>query len=352
MKSTSNKTIYGVIGAGSFGTAVANILAENGEVILYARRQVVIDSIQATGENRGQKMNPRVRMTNDLESLCQQCNIIFPVVPSSAFRKMMQSAAPFLKPHHILIHGTKGLNVLPPDGSETLQAGIPVSRMAVRTMSDIILEESVVLRVGCLSGPNLAKEIAQGQPAATVIASRFDEVIKHGQTALKSPRFRVYSSHDITGVELAGVLKNVMAIASGILNGLELGENAKAMLISRGLGEIVKIGKALGAKSQVFFGLAGIGDLIATCSSNLSRNFTVGHRLAKGEDLDHILETMKEVAEGVKTVKLAKSLCLHYGIKAPIVETLFQILYNKQGMAESMQYLMTNDLSVDADFWE
>ncbi len=348
-KNSSNRKIYGVIGAGSFGTAMSNIIAENGDVLIYARRKEVCDAINVGRENRGQKMKQNIRATNDLQEVCESCNLIFPVVPSANFRQMMKDASPFLNPHHLLIHCTKGLNVTM-DNQKELQPGDKVRREHIRTMTDIMREESIVIRLGCLSGPNLAREIAMGQPAATVVASRFKEVVEAGKVALKSPRFRVYGSYDVIGVELAGVLKNVMAIASGILYGLGMGENAKAMLITRGLSEIVKLGTALGADTKAFFGLAGIGDLIATCSSTLSRNFTVGHRLAKGEKVSAILDTMNEVAEGVKTVKMAKGLVLQYGLESPIVDTLFNIIYQDQSISDGIQYLMNHSFDTDVDF--
>jgi len=346
----SQQQPFGVIGSGSFGTAIANILAENGPVLLYTRKPQVVSNIMQKGVNKGQQMHPNVRPTLQLEEVCTSCDLIFPVVSSKGFRDMMKNAAPYLKPRHILIHCTKGLNLALPNG-QAFERKQPLKRDYIRSMSQIIREESVVLRIGCLAGPNLARELAEGQIAATVIASRFVEVIEKGKAALKSHRFRVYGSHDIRGVELAGVLKNIMAIASGILAGLGLGENAKAMLIARGLGEMVKIGKVLGTNARSFLGVAGIGDLVATCSSPSSRNYTVGYRLAKGEKLEQIIEDMNEVAEGVNTVQLAKGIALQYNLELPIVETLFEVLYEGTTIPKAMSRLMEHKLDVDADFW-
>lgn len=338
---------YGVIGSGSFGTAVANILAQNGDVLIYTRRQEVHDAIKIERFNRKQKVHERVIPTLNLQDVCEQCKLIFPIVPSANFRAMMKTAAPYLQADHILIHGTKGLNVqLPPNGDKNVVRG-----KYIKTMTDIILSESIVRRVGCLSGPNLSAELAKGQPAATVVASRFNEVIEAGKQALKTPRFRVYGASDVRGIELAGVLKNMMAIASGILHGMGWGENAKAMLITRGLREMVILGKALGADIRAFFGLAGIGDLIATCLSVLSRNFKVGYRLAQGESIEQILSNMNEVAEGVKTVKIAKNLSNYYGLELPIADALYDILYNHQPIQTSIAKLMQHEFDVDADFW-
>lgn len=348
---------FGVIGSGSFGTAMANILAENGQVLIHTRREEVYHNFTDRRFNRRQQVHKNVTATMDLQEICDRCTLIFPVVPSANFRAMIQQAAPYLCPHHILIHGTKGINVVKTEATNAterknkkLEKASPISRSVIRTMTEIIREESVVVRVGCLSGPNLAMELAKKLPAATVVASRFSEVVQLGHTALKTNRFRVYTSSDVTGVEFSGVLKNIMAIASGMLHGLGFGENAKAMLITRGLREMVKIGEALGTSKFAFFGLAGIGDLIATCSSHLSRNFTVGYRLAQGETLDEILTSMNEVVEGIKTVRIAKGISMHYGFESPIVEALYQILYNKKDIAESVQYLMRHELQVDVDF--
>ncbi|MFK7908639.1 MAG: NAD(P)-binding domain-containing protein, partial [Chitinophagales bacterium] len=242
---------YGVIGSGNFGTAMANVMALNGKVLIYVRRQEVYENILHKRFNRGQKMHPNVTPTMSLEEVAQNCKLIFPLVPSSNFREMMQKAAPCLTPEHILIHGTKGLGLdLPPN--TPMDKAIPLRREYIYTMSDIIQKESVVIRVGCLSGPNLSKEIANNEPTATVVASRFNEVIEQGKQALRGSMFRVYGSHDVLGVELAGVLKNIMAIAAGMLRGLGFGENSKAMLISRGLSEMIKLGQALGADTSSF----------------------------------------------------------------------------------------------------
>ena len=246
-----------------------------------------------------------------------------------------------------MIHGTKGFNLLV---GQILEENISLSREQVRTMSEVIMEESNITKVGCLAGPNLSGELAAGQPAATVIGSRYEEVIKEGQKALQSSRFKVFGTHDITGVELGGILKNVMAIASGILSGLGFGDNARAMLITRGLAEMMHLGGELGAERQAFFGLSGVGDLIATCSSKMSRNFTVGYRLAKGEKLEDILASMTEVAEGVNTLKVMKALADHYRIRTPITQTLYKVVYKDMRVEEGMKYLMDYPFNVDVDF--
>lgn len=347
-KSTSEKPI-GVIGAGSFGTAVSNILAEkNQRVLLYARTAEKAQIIGDSRESAGQQLNDRIQVTNDLELVGNSCDVIFPVVPSANFRSMMKELAPYLRPYHILIHGTKGfdLNV----NHQKINPQNPLSREHVRTMSEVIKEESSVVRIGCLAGPNLAKEISEHKPAATVVASHFDEVIKVGQNLLKNDRFLIYGSNDLIGIELCGILKNIIAVGAGTIAGLNLGENAKALFISRGLVEMVHIGKALGGNAQAFLGLAGVGDLVATSSSSLSRNFTVGNRLAKGESIDEIVASMEEIAEGVKTIEIINQLSMTYKVRCPITETLYRIITKDMTVNDAHRYLMKFPFRAEIDF--
>src|SRR6478736_6403843 len=320
LRSSSDKPV-GVIGAGNFGTVIANILARNRKVLLYARDEKVVERILEKHENRGHKIHKNVIPTGDMEYLASQCDVIFPMVPSEHFRSMMRKLSPYLHPYHILIHGTKGFDIKLPKGS-TLENVKKLSRDQVKTMSEVIQEESTVVRVGCLGGPNLSKEMAQGQPGATVVASHFKEVIQTGKRLLRTDRFQVYENNDLVGVELAGVLKNIIAIASGALSGLGYGENAKGLLISRGAVEMVYLGRAMGGNTTAFLGIAGIGDLVTTCNSSLSRNFNVGHRLAQGEKLDAILASTDEVAEGINTVQIVKKCADYYKVRAPITSTL------------------------------
>jgi glycerol-3-phosphate dehydrogenase (NAD(P)+) len=346
--SISDKPV-GVIGAGNFGSVIANILAVNRRVILYARDEAVVSSMAATRIHRGYSMNPRIEPTSDLAFLASQCDIIFPMVPSAHFREMMKNLSPYLHPYHILIHGTKGFDIKLHEG-ETIESVSKLTREQVKTMSEVIQEESVVVRVGCLAGPNLAKELAQRQPGATVVASHFNEVIQLGKKLLRNDRFQVYENNDIVGVEIAGVLKNIIAIASGALSGLGYGENAKGLLISRGAVEMVYLGRALGGDLKAFLGVAGIGDLVTTCNSPMSRNFTVGYRLAKGEKLDAILTDMTEVAEGINTVRIAKKCADHYKVRALITDRLYRVLFEGMTVEEALEFLMRYPLNVDIDF--
>jgi glycerol-3-phosphate dehydrogenase (NAD(P)+) len=349
LKSTSKYKPVGVIGAGSFGVAISNILAENSDVILYTRKKEVMDEIVKKHTSYGRKVEPRVKPTTDIQFLADSCEVIFPIVPSNNFRDMMKDLAAHLHPYHIMIHGTKGLDLTIPN-EEIYNPKISMDRSCFHTMSEVIYEESVVVRVGCLAGPNLAKELSDKHPAATVVASHFDEVILTGQKLLRTDRFQVYGSKDLIGVELAGVLKNIIAIASGAITGMGLGENARALLVSRGMVEMIYIGRVLGGNVQAFLGLAGIGDLIATCTSPLSRNYTVGLRLAKGESLDQILETMEEVAEGVNTIKIVKKLTEAYKMRAPITETLHRVLFEGLTVEDALNFLMKYPFNADVDF--
>jgi glycerol-3-phosphate dehydrogenase (NAD(P)+) len=348
-KNLSDLKPVGVIGAGNFGSAVANLLAPQRKVLLYARDEKVIQRINDKGENRGHKMHANVIPIDDLERVARECEVIFPIVPSSHFRSMMKNLSPYLHPYHILIHGTKGFDISLPAG-ESPETVEKLDRSQVKTISEVITEESVVVRVGCLAGPNLSKELAAGQPAATVIASHYNEVINLGKRLLRNDHFQVYGNNDLVGVELAGVLKNIIAIASGALSGMGFGENAKGLLISRGMVEMVYLGRALGGNTKAFLGIAGVGDLVTTCNSSLSRNFTVGYRIANGETLKSIIESMDEVAEGVNTIRIAKKCADHYKVRAPITNTLYQVLFEDLTMKQALHYLMRYPLNTDIDF--
>lgn len=350
MTSTSmSPNSVGVIGAGSFGVTVANLLAHNADVLLYARKQATVQAIRQTRTAAGYALAPTVTPINDLAAVAERCKVLFPVVPSEAFRGMMRELAPWLTPRHILIHGTKGLDVCWPKAT-TPGAWVPLTRAAVKTMSEVIQEESVVHQVGCLAGPNLAQELAQKQPAATVVASPLAAVIAQGQQLLRSAHFQVYSSTDLLGVELCGVFKNIMAIGAGCLSGLGYGENAKALLISRGMVEMICLGQAMGASVHPFLGLAGIGDLVATCTSRLSRNYTVGYRLAQGTPPSQLTQRTEETAEGINTVKIVYGLIQHYQMRAPITEAMYRVLFEGLAVPAAIQYLMKYPVDVDVDF--
>ncbi len=343
----SEKRTIGVIGAGSFGSAIANLLAENNKVLLYERNEGVRDAILRDRKNRNHVMHEDIEVTGSLEEIASRCYLIFPAVPSQYFKGMIMDFSPYLRPDHIMIHATKGfhcefdIDTMKPEDLKLKQ---------IKTMSELIREETCVVRVGCLAGPNLAAELAEHQPAATVIASRFDEVIHEGQHALRSDRFQVYGNRDLLGIELAGVLKNYVALASGALSGLGYGENARALLITRGMGEMIYIGKSLGADKRSFLGMAGIGDLIATCSSPKSRNYSVGHRVAKGEKLEDVLASMTEVAEGIRTLKIGKLIVDHTHANAPLLQMLNKVFFEGMDFDRAIKMLMRVHVAADAEY--
>jgi glycerol-3-phosphate dehydrogenase (NAD(P)+) len=349
-KNVSNHAPVGVIGAGSFGTAVANLLAENRRVLLYSRSPEKVNEINETKMNAGQQIHNQIIATNDIQDFCHQCFLIFPSVPSSNFRNMLRDFAPYLRPDHILVHTTKGLDVKLDSSENIFDKKLTFEPSEIQTMSQLIVQETNVKRIGCMSGPNLAKELSQLQPAATVIASKFDEVIKEATLAIKSPRFQVYASHDIFGVELAGVLKNTMAIAAGALNGMGYGQNALAFLLSRGIREMIKLGTALGADKSAFLGIAGIGDLFATANSPLSRNFTVGYRIAQGESLEYIISTSSEVAEGLRTVNICNHIANKLNLDLPIIKTTYSVLFEELEPTSGLSFLMSYKNYKDVDY--
>ena len=343
MDSKSTYKKVGVLGAGSFGTVLANLLAKNcEEVILYARTREKAADIQKSRISSGQSLAANIQLTNEVSEI-GECNIIFPAVPSSNFRNMIVDISAYLKPYHIIIHGTKGLDMQEPNGEL-------LSRDHVKTMSEVIFEETSVVRVGCIAGPNLAKEIAEEKPAATVVASEFDEVVQIGQQLLRNDNFLVFGGKDVIGTELCGVLKNIIAIAAGLIHGMKFGENAKALLLSRGLVEMIHIGKVLGADVKPFLGLAGVGDLIATSGSVKSRNFAVGNSLAKGLSITQIMNELDEVAEGVRTVRIIHDMAKTYGYRCLITDALHRIINGESSIQEAQNYLMKLPFRQEVDF--
>jgi glycerol-3-phosphate dehydrogenase (NAD(P)+) len=341
------KTV-GVIGAGSFGITIAKILSRNVNVLMYSRKSEVIDNINIRHELMGNTLRPNITGTTDIQKIASSCELLFAVVPSSNFRNMMKDFCPYLKPSHIIIQGTKGLDVS--RIKEEDYNNLNFTKSDICTMTEVITQESSVIRVGCLSGPNLAKEILSGQPAATVIASEFDEVIKLGQTVLSSKKFFAFGSHDLKAAEIAGAFKNIIALASGILAGMGMGKNMQSLLITRGLREMIYFGTAMGTSGAAYLGMAGIGDLIATATSEDSRNYTFGKRLAQGEDFNHIMATSTEVVEGVRTLKIINQLAKHDKLNLPIVQVLHKVVFEGFDMQRALDFLMNDSFAVDVDF--
>ncbi|MFT7120357.1 MAG: glycerol-3-phosphate dehydrogenase (NAD(P)+) [Neolewinella sp.] len=338
----------GIIGAGSFGTAMANLIALNTDVLVYSRNVELVERLRKDRFRFEVPLHERVTVTNDFAMIAERCQLIFPIVPSNAFRSMMQQVTQYLEPHHLLIHGTKGFDITGVSLEDIPKNGL--DRKQVCTMTDVILQESVVVRVGALTGPNLARELLDGQPSASVIASKFDEVIRRASAVLSSQQLHVFHTHDMLGAELAGVLKNVIALGSGILKGHGLGKNVQAMLITRGLHEMIHFGRALGSDNKAFFGTAGIGDLIATATSRKSRNYTFGFRIGQGETLEDVRATSQELAEGVRTLIITRHLARDLKIRVPITEMLYRIVFESYPIDKAMNFLITYPYEVDVDF--
>ncbi|MCZ2100139.1 MAG: NAD(P)H-dependent glycerol-3-phosphate dehydrogenase [Chitinophagales bacterium] len=338
----------GVIGAGSFGITLVKILTRNVDVIIYTRKQENVDTINNEHHYHGHPISERAYATNDIAEITSKCELLFAVVPSSAFRNMMKDFCPYLKPSHIVIHGTKGLDASLIEKSDW--ENLNFNKKEICTMSEVIRQESNVIRVGCISGPNLAKEILSGQPAATVIASEFDEVIRLGQTVLSSKKFFAFGSHDLKAAEIAGSFKNIIALASGILSGLGMGKNMQSLLITRGLRELIYFGTAMGTSGAAYLGVAGIGDLIATATSEDSRNYNFGVRFAAGESYEYILKTSTEVVEGVRTLKIINQLAKNDKLNLPIVTVLHKVIFEGFDMKRGLEFLMNDAYAVDVDY--
>lgn len=340
--------VIGIIGAGNFGKAIANLIAKNFKVLIYSRKQEKADIINATHQIDGVTLHPNITATTSLPEVTEKCNTIFPIVPSRRFRQMMRDLGPFLTPSHFLIHATKGfaLNGMHEEDIENTH----ISRKDISLMSEVIRQESSVVRIGCLSGPNLASEILAGKPAGTLVSSLYTEVTDEAKLLLSSEQFRVFISDDIIGTELSGALKNIIAILSGIIAGKDLGTNLQALVITKGLAEMIAFGKMMGAESKAFMGTAGIGDLIATAMSPDSRNYRFGYRLGKGESVEEINANNDELVEGLRTLIIVYHLSRSQKVHLPIIRVLFRIIYRNFTVEDAVKYLMAYPFDTDVDF--
>ena len=322
----------GVCGATTWGTTLAVLMAHNGHAVrLLARSEEEADALNSARENR--RFTPGVPFPESLQATSsparafEEAELAVVAVPSQTFRENVQRIAVALRPPTVVVSATKGLEV----GSG-------------KRMSQILAEEldaGLSERACALSGPNLAREINEGKHSATVIASESAEAAAKAQGLINSHRFRVYTSEDLTGVECAGALKNVIALGAGVCDGLMVGDNAKAAFLTRGLAEITRLGTAMGAEPMTFAGLAGMGDLIATCAGGLSRNHSVGRLLAEGRTLDEIREDMDNVAEGVETTRAAVELSRRLDVEMPIAQAAHDVLFARLPIQEAIRALMT-----------
>lgn len=327
-----------VLGGGSFGTVIANIMAENGfPVRLWLRDEQRAQALNETKENSrylpGYSLSEQLTASTDLAWVISGAEAVFVSIPSSNFRQVVEQAKAYITPGQKLISTTKG---------------VEASTFAL--MSDILTELYPEHAVGVLSGPNLAKEIAAGHITASVIASKDDELCQRVQQILCSKTFRAYGSDDVFGVELGGTLKNIYAIASGLSAALGVGENTRSMLITRSLAEMSRFAVAEGANPMTFLGLSGIGDLIVTCSSPLSRNYRVGFALGQGKSLQEAVDELGEVAEGVNTLKQVRQQAIEKEIYMPLVMGLYEVVYNQAPVAQVIAGMMSNQPNVDVEF--
>ena len=326
-----------VVGAGAWGTALADLIARGGQpAVLWAREEDVVADVNAHHLNtrflNGVTLSPALTATTDLASAVSAAETITFVAPSHVLRAVVRSAAHAVRRDAVLIVATKG-----------------IERESFALMTDIVAEELPGRAVVALSGPSFAAEVARLQPTAVVAASRDVEAALRAQQLFSSREFRVYTQRDVTGVELGGALKNVMAVATGVLDGLGLGFNPRAALITRGLAEMTRLGVALGAEARTFAGLAGMGDLVLTCTGSLSRNRTVGVEIGQGRPIEDVLHARETVAEGVITTQSAHALALSRGVEMPIVSAMHRILFEAMPPRDAIAELMARALRAESD---
>ena len=322
-----------VVGAGAWGTALSALLASKGHAVtIWSYEPEIAESINQ------RRLNPYLSDVSLPEGLCAKAemalavrgaDVVLSASPSQFVRAVMAEAAGSLAPGALIVSASKGIEL--------------GSLLCMDKVLDGVLSQAHMQRFCALSGPSFAREVAAGLPTAVVVAGRTEEAAEQAQDIFQTPYFRVYTNTDVVGVELGGALKNVMALAAGITVGLGYGHNTMAALITRGLAEMTRLGVAMGADPATFSGLAGMGDLVLTCTGSLSRNRTVGHRLGQGESLDEILADMTAVAEGVKTAPAVHELAAQHGVEMPIVEQVHHIVQEDKRPADALKELMLRD---------
>ncbi len=317
----------GLLGGGSWGTTVAALIARNAPITLWARDPDTVDEINTRHTNEkylpGAALPKRLRATTDMEAAVAPMDVIVMAIPSQSFRGVLEQIRPHVRPWVPIISLSKGLE---------LSSG--------KRMTELINEVLPGHPAGVLTGPNLAREIMAGFAAASVIAMDDDVIVTELQKLFHSGLFRVYTNHDVIGCELGGVLKNIIAIAAGMGDGQGAGENTRAAVITRGLAEITRLGVAMGGEPPTFAGLAGTGDLIATCTSAQSRNRTVGFELGRGRSIKEITDEMFMVAEGVKSAPAVMALAEKHGVRMPIAEEVYQVVQGKSTATRAFRGLL------------
>ncbi|UCD86086.1 MAG: NAD(P)H-dependent glycerol-3-phosphate dehydrogenase [Deltaproteobacteria bacterium] len=334
------KEQFGVIGAGGWGTAIANLLAGKGyPVSLWVYEKDLCREIERRRRNTlylpGIRLSEGITPTTSLREAVKGRQILVTASPSHVIRRVVKKAVPYLHPRAIFVSASKGIE------DKTL--------LTVSQVLKEILPSRFHSRVTVISGPSFAQEVARRIPTAVVIAAKEPAVARRVQELFRTPYFRTYTSPDVIGVELGGALKNVVALAAGVSDGLGLGFNTRAALMTRGLAEITRLGVKMGANPLTLSGLAGAGDLILTCTGDLSRNRTVGIKLGKGMKIKEILSRMKMIAEGVKTAKSAYELSRRYQVEMPITEQVYLILYRNKKPERAVSDLMGRDLKTELE---
>jgi glycerol-3-phosphate dehydrogenase (NAD(P)+) len=323
-----------VVGAGAWGTALADLLVRNGhDVKLWAFEPDVVESINDRQENArflaGHRLASGIEALNDVEETVDDAELVTFATPSHVLRTIARLAVRALPDNAPLVVATKG-----------------IEKNTLCLMTEVVEQEASTATVVALSGPSFATEVISRQPTAIVVASEDESAAEFAQRAFSSPYFRAYTHTDVIGVELGGALKNVMAVATGIADGLGLGFNARAALVTRGLAEMTRLGVALGAEQSTF---AGLGDLVLTCTGTLSRNRTVGVELGKGKQLDEVLRSRETVAEGVTAAQSARELAIREGVEMPIVDAVNRVLFEGQPARSAIGELMTRELRAEVD---
>ncbi|MGH8867567.1 MAG: NAD(P)H-dependent glycerol-3-phosphate dehydrogenase [Actinomycetes bacterium] len=330
-------TRVAVFGAGSWGTAFSMVLADAGtDVMLWGRRAELVDAMATTRQNAeylpGAVLPDAVQVTGDAEKALAGAEVVVLAVPSQRLRENLEHWVPLLPAGVVLVNLAKGVEL-----------------GTAKRMSEVVREVAGVPaeRVAVVSGPNLAREIAQRQPAAAVVACTDRSVAENLQSACHAPYFRPYTNTDVVGVELGGAVKNVIALAVGMAAGMGFGDNSQASLVTRGLAETARLGVALGADQHTFAGLAGLGDLVATCVSPLSRNRTFGEKLGQGLSLDEIVATTRQVAEGVKSCESIRDLARRHDVDMPITAHVYSVVHDGMSPAEMLRSLMTREAKAE-----
>jgi glycerol-3-phosphate dehydrogenase (NAD(P)+) len=330
------KLKVGLLGGGSWGTTVASLTSKNSETTLWARNAATVKEINEHSSNEKYlpkaKLHKSLKASNSIKETVKNADVIVMGVPSQNFRTVLLEAKPYIRPWVPIVSLAKGLEI-----------------STKMRMTEIIEEIMPGHPAGVLTGPNLAKEIHAGKAAAAVISMVDKTIAKKLQGVFSSGLFRVYTNTDVIGSELGGALKNVMAIASGMGDGANAGDNTRSALITRGLSEITRLGTAMGGKNRTFAGLTGLGDLIATCSSSKSRNHHVGVQLGKGEKLETIISNMNEIAEGVKTTKVVMELAKDYNVDMPITREVYKVLYEGNTAFDAFKGLITHEVGSEKE---